>query len=65
MLGKFSGVKCERTVFKLRKRKQNCVVFTYLIKRAHEIRKFHVVVVQRRLRNVQKKRAARAKLFFC
>ena len=54
MLGKFSGVKSERTVFKLRKRKKKCVVFTYFIKRAHEIRKFHVVVVQRRLRNVQK-----------
>ena len=53
MLGKFSGVKSERTVFELRKRKKNCV-FTYFIKRAHEIREFHVVVVQRRLRNVQK-----------
>ena len=30
-----------------------CVVFTYSIKRAREIRKFHVVVVQRRQRNVQ------------
>ena len=54
MLAKFSGVKSERTVFKLRKRKKNCVVFTYFIKRASEIRKFHVVVVQRRLRNVPK-----------
>ena len=32
-----------------------CVVFTYSIKRAHEIRKFHAAVVQRRLRNVQKR----------
>ena len=31
-----------------------CVLFSYSIKRAHEIRKFHVVVVQPRLRNVQK-----------
>ena len=31
-----------------------CVVFTYSIKRAHEINRFHVAVVQRRLRNVQK-----------
>ena len=55
MLAKFSGVKSERTVFKLRKRKRNfCVVFAYSIKRASEIRKFHVAVVQRRLRNVQK-----------
>ena len=30
-----------------------CVVFTYSIKRAREIRKFHVVVVHRRQRNVQ------------
>ena len=28
-------------------------MFTYFIKRASEIRKFHVVAVQRRLRNVQ------------
>ena len=31
-----------------------CVLLSYSIKRAHEIRKFHVVVVQPRLRNVQK-----------
>ena len=37
-------------------------MLTYFIKRAHEIRKFHVVVVQRRLRNIQKKRGARAKV---
>ena len=30
-----------------------------------EIRHFHVVVLQRRQRNVQKKRDARAKLLFC
>ena len=43
-----------------------CVVVTYSIKRAREIRKFHVIVavVQRRQRNVQK-RDARAKLLFC
>ena len=29
-------------------------MFTYSIKRARKIRKFHVAVVQRRLRNVQK-----------
>ena len=56
MSGKFSGVKSERTVSKFRKKeKENVsVVFTYPIKRAREIRKFHVSVVQRRLRNVQK-----------
>ena len=31
-----------------------CIVFTYSIKRAREIGKFNVAVVQRRLRNVQK-----------
>ena len=40
-------------------------MFTYSIKRAREIRKFHVAVVQRRLRNVQKKCDERAKLLFC
>ena len=34
--------------------KKTCVVFTDYIKQAREIRKFHVAVVQRRLRNVQK-----------
>ena len=39
----------------LEKEKENfCVVLTYLIKRASEIRKFHVAVVQQRLRNVKK-----------
>ena len=31
-----------------------CVLLSYSIKRAHEIRTFHVAVVQPRLRNVQK-----------
>ena len=39
-------------------------MFTNSVKRAREIRKFYVAVVQRQLRNVQKKRAARAKLFY-
>ena len=39
-------------------------LFTFSIK--HEIRYFHVVVVQKRERNVQKSvRDARAKLLFC
>ena len=46
------------------KEKENCCfVFPSATKR--EIRHFHVVVVQRRQRNVQKKRDARAKLLFC
>ena len=39
----------------LEKGKENfCVLFTYSIKWVREIRKLHVVIVQRRLRNVQK-----------
>ena len=53
MLAKFSRVESERTVFKLRKKKHSAV-FTYFIKRARKIRKFHVVFVRRRLRNIQK-----------
>ena len=48
---------------KLRKRKF-CVVFTYSRKKAHEIRKFFVTVVQRLLRNLQEW-DARAALLFC
>ena len=45
------GFECK---FRKKKKKENvCVVFTYSIKRAREILKFHVAVVQRRLRNVQ------------
>ena len=42
-----------------------CAAFTYSIKRAREIRKFHVAVLQRRLKSVQKRRAARTRLSFC
>ena len=39
----------------LEKEKMNFfVLFNYFIKRAREVSKFHVTVVQRRLRNVQK-----------
>ena len=51
MFAKFSEVESERTVSSLEK-KAFCVV--YSIKRAPEIRTFHVAVLQRRLRNVQK-----------
>ena len=45
------------------KEKENrCLAFTSSAKRAN--RKYHVVVVQRRQRNVLKKRDARAKLLF-
>ena len=52
-----SRVESERTLSKFRKRQRKFyVVFTYSLKRVREIRKwrFHVVVVRRRLRNVQK-----------
>jgi len=68
MLGKFSGFNPNGTYKSLEKEKEKetfCVVFTYSLNRAREIRKFHVAVVQRRLRNVQKKLDARAKLLFC
>ena len=55
MLVKFSGAESERSVSKFRKEKENfCFVFTLSIKGAREIRMFHVAIVQRRLRNVQK-----------
>ena len=43
-----------RGVPEFRKRKRNCVVFTYSVKRVREIRKFHVAVAQRWQKNVQK-----------
>ena len=50
----------------LEKEKENfCVVFTYSIKRAREIRYFHIVVVQWWQRIVQKKCCTHAKLLFC
>ena len=55
-LTKFSGLNPKGPYVSLEKEKQNfCVVVTYSIKRASEIRKFHVAVVQQRLRNVQKR----------
>ena len=63
MFVKFSGFNPKGSYLSLEKEKETfCVVFTYSIKRSREIRTFHVAVVQRRLRNEQKKRNARAKL---
>ena len=53
MLAKFSGVESKRTVLE-KENEISCVVFTYSGKQAREIRKFHVEVVQRWLKNVQK-----------
>ena len=55
MFVKLSGFNPKGSYLSLEKEKETfCVVFTYSIKRSREIRKIHVAVVQRRLRNVQK-----------
>ena len=54
MLAKFSGFDPKGPYLSLEK-ETFCVVFTYFVKRAREIRGFHVPVVQRRLRTVQEK----------
>ena len=51
-------------VSKFRKRKRK-LLFCVPVLEKSEITHFHVVVVKRRLRNVQKKRDGRAKLLFC
>ena len=58
MLAKFSEVEFERTVFK--EKEIVCVVFTYSMKQAREIKKFHVAS-----RATTAKRDAGAKLLFC
>ena len=56
MLAKFSGVESQRPNLSLKKEGKNfSVVFTYFVKQAREIRKFHVAVLQRGLKNVQKR----------
>ena len=55
MLAKFSGLISKGLYLSLEKEKETfCVLLTFSIKWAREIRKFHVAVVQQRLRNVQK-----------
>ena len=68
ILTKFSGFNPKGPHLSLEKERETfCVVFncSYSAKRAREIRKFQNAVVQRRLRNVQKKRDTPAKLLFC
>ena len=51
----FVGLNPKEPYLSLEKEKENfCVVLTYFVKRVREIWKFHVAVVQQRLRNVQK-----------
>ena len=55
MFAKFSRLNPKGPCLRLEKEKETfCVVLTYSSKRAREIRKFHVAVVQQQLRNVQK-----------
>ena len=56
MLAKFSGLNPKQ-------KENNCVVFTNSIKRAREIRKFHVSVATEKKRT--KKRDARKNWLFC
>ena len=55
MLTKFSGLNLKGTYLSLEKDKETfCVLFTYSVKRAREIRKAYVAVLQRWLKNVPK-----------
>ena len=48
MLAKFSGLNPKGPYLSLEKENESfCVLFTYSVKPAREIRKFHVAVVQR------------------
>ena len=54
-LSNFLGLNPKGPYLSSEKEKENfCDVFTHSVKQACEIRKFHVAVVQQRLRNVQK-----------
>ena len=65
MLVKFSGLNRKGSYLSLEKEKKNFLGCVHLLrKEAREIRKFHVAVVQRWLKNVQKQRDAGAKLLF-
>ena len=55
MLAKFSGLNPKGPYLSLEKEQEPfCTVFTFSVKWASEIRKFHVAIVQRLLKNVQK-----------
>ena len=54
-MAKFSGLNPKGLYVSLEKEKQIfCVMLTNSIKRAREIWKFHIAVVQQRLRNILK-----------
>ena len=55
MLATFSGLNPKGPYLSLEKEQEPfCTVFTFSVKWASEIRKFHVAIVQRLLKNVQK-----------
>ena len=55
MLAKFPGLNPKGPHLSLEKEKETfCVVFTYSVKRAREIKNFHIAVVQRRLEMYKK-----------
>ena len=54
MLVIFSGAEFKKTVSEFRKRKRKSLLSSFTSSTKREIRHFHVVVVQRRQRNVQK-----------
>ena len=63
MLVKFFGLNPKGPYLSLAKEKGNfCVVLTYSKKRASEIRKFHIAVVQQQLSNVAKKASCMCKV---
>ena len=65
-VGEIFWVESERPYLGLEKEKENvCVVLIYLIKRASEIRKVYVAVVQQRLRNVEKSVMHVQNFYFC
>ena len=67
MLAKFSGVESERTVYKFRKTKRKSLWCVHLLHKAGawNIRKFHATVMQRWLKNVQKRMMNVMQLLFC
>ena len=65
MLATFFALNPKGPYVSLEQEKENlCVVLSYSIKRACEIRKFHVAVVQQQLRNVQKTMMHMPRCFF-
>ena len=65
MLAKSPGFNPKGPYLSLEKEKETfCVVLTYSIKWTREIRKFHVAVMQQRLKNVQKSMMHAQSCFF-